>query len=93
MFKTSAVVQYFSLSVFGKRNQRPGPKVIKLFSCSTQLSIKVIMLTNVKMTTIVDMLTFISIINTTSESLKASQIFIFQYLSFYELLKFHAHLS
>ena len=49
----------------------PGPEVIKLFSCSTQLSMKFIMLINVKMPTIVGILTFISIINTTSESLKA----------------------
>ena len=49
----------------------PGPKVIKLFSCSTQLSTKFILLINVKMTTIVGILTFISMINTTSERLKA----------------------
>ena len=32
---------------------RPGPKVIKCFSCSTQLSMKFIPLINVKMPTIV----------------------------------------
>ena len=36
----------------------PGPEVIKLFSCSTQLSIKIFQLTNVKMPTIVGILTF-----------------------------------
>ena len=41
----------------------PGPKVIKLFSCSTQLRLKFIRLINVKMTTIVDILTFMSRIN------------------------------
>ena len=46
-----------------------GPEVIKLFSCSTQLSTKFIMLMNVKMPTIVGILTFISMINTTSERL------------------------
>ena len=42
---------------------KPGPKVIKLVSCSTQLSLKYILLLNVKMPTIVDILTFISRIN------------------------------
>ena len=54
---------------------------------------KFIMLINVKMPSIVGILTFMSLINTTSESLKARKIFIFQYLSFYEQLKFHAQLS
>ena len=39
---------------------------IKLFSCSTQLSTKFILLINVKMPKIVDILTCISMINTTS---------------------------
>ena len=38
----------------------PGPEVIKLFSCSTQLSIKIFMLISVKMPTIVGILTFMS---------------------------------
>ena len=50
---------------------QPGSEVIKLFSCSTLLSMKFILLINVKMSTIVDILTFISMINTTSERLKA----------------------
>ena len=45
-----------------------------------------IMLINVKMPTIVGILTFISMINTTSECLKARNIFILQYLSFCEQL-------
>ena len=40
----------------GKR-QTPGPEVIKLFSCSTQLSMKFSPLINVKMPTIVGILT------------------------------------
>ena len=64
----------------------PGPEVIKLFSYSTQLSMKFILLINVKMPTIVDILTFISMINITSERLKASNFFICRYFSFYELL-------
>ena len=49
----------------------PGPEVIKLFSYSIQLSTKFILLINVKMPTIVNILTFISMINTTFERLKA----------------------
>ena len=40
--------------------QRLGPKVIKLFSCSTQLSMNFFLFINVKMPTIVGILTFIS---------------------------------
>ena len=74
-------------------NLRPGPEVIKPFLRSTQLSIKFIMLINIKMPTIVGILTFISMINNPSESLKARKIFIFQHFSFYEQLKFRAQLS
>ena len=55
----------------GLVNSSPGPEVIKLFSCSVQLSITFTMLINVKMPTIVGILTFMSMINTTPESLKA----------------------
>ena len=65
----------------------PGPKVIKLFSRSTRLSIKFILLINVKMPTIVGILTFISMINI------ARNFFICFYFSFYEQLKFRAQLS
>ena len=37
-----------------------GPEVIKLFSCSTQLSMEFFLLINVKMPTIVGILTFMS---------------------------------
>ena len=47
---------------------------------------------HVKMPTFVGILTFISIFNT-FESLEASKDFIFQHLSFYEQLKFHAQSS
>ena len=50
---------------------RPAPEVIKLFLCSIQLNTKFILLINVKMQTIGGILTFISMINTTSERLKA----------------------
>ena len=74
-------------------SMKPGPEVIKLFPCSTQLSKKFIMLINVKMPTVVGILTFISMINTASESLKARKISIFQHFTFYEQLKVHARLS
>ena len=70
-----------------------GPEVIKLFSCSIQLSMKVIMLINVKMPTIVGISTVIIMINTTSERLKAIRFFIYRYFGFYEQLKFCAQLS
>ena len=47
-------------------------------SCSTQLCIKLLMLVNVKMPTIVVILTFISLIKATSESLKERNGFAFQ---------------
>ena len=63
---------------------RAGPEVIKLLPCSTQLSTKFILLINVKMPTIVDILTFISMINLTFERLKARTNFICWYLIFHE---------
>ena len=70
-----------------------GFEVIKLFPCSTQLSTKFILLINVKMPTIVGILTFISMINTTYERLKARNFFMCWYFSFYKQLKFRAPLS
>ena len=75
-----------------------GAEVIKLISCSTQLSVKSILLIIVKMPTIfgiVGILTFISMMNANnSKSLKAKKVFIhvFQHFSIYEQLKFHAQL-
>ena len=47
--------------------------VIKLFPCSTQKDMNFIRLINVKTSTIIDILTFVSMINTI-ESLEAIQI-------------------
>ena len=69
----------------------PGLDVIKLFSCSTQLSMIFIMLINVKMPTWHFII--LSMINTISEGLKARDFFICRYFSLYEQLKFHAQLS
>ena len=55
---------------FSHFSAKPGPEVIKPFSCSSQ-RVEFIMLINVKMPTIVGILTFISMINTTPEGLKA----------------------
>ena len=48
----------------------PGLEVLKLSSCSNQLSTKFILLINVKMPTIVSILTFISMINKHLRDLK-----------------------
>ena len=53
-----------------------------------QLSMEFIMPINIKTSTIVGILTFISMINTISESLKAREYF-FQHFRFYEQLGFH----
>ena len=76
-----------------KVNLSTGPEVIKLFLCSTQLRMKFIMLINVKMPTIVGILTVISMINTTSENLKERITLLNHYYVFYEQLKFCAQLS
>ena len=69
------------------------PRDYKTFLYSTQLSTKFSLLINVKMPTIVGILTFISMINTTSERLKPRHFLICRYLSFYEQLKFRAQLN
>ena len=54
---------------------------------------KLTMRINVKMPTIVGILIFMSMINTTSEHLKARKVYIFEHFRLYEHLKFHAQLS
>ena len=56
-------------------------------------SMKFVVLINVKMPTIVGILTFISMINTTYEGLKAQKVWFFCIFVFNEQFKFHAHLS
>ena len=68
------------------------PRDYKTFSCSTQLSNKFILIINVKMPTIVGILTFISRINTASESLKARKN-IYHHFTIYEQSNFRAQLS
>ena len=71
----------------------PGPEVIKLFSCSTQLSMKFSPLINVKMPKIVGILTFMRGKNSILGISEPKNSRIFLYLSTYEHFKFHAQLS
>ena len=71
----------------------PGSKVIKLVSMLNSAEHEIFLLINVKMPTIVGILTFISMINKTSERLRARHLFIYRYFSYYEQLKFCAQLS
>ena len=75
------------------RTAKLWPHGYKTFSCSTQLSMKFIMLINVIMSTFAGTLIFISMNDTVSESLKAREAFIFQHFNFFEQLKFHAQVS
>ena len=61
--------------------QHLAPRLYNLFH-KTQLSMEFIMLTNVKMPTIVGILTFISRINAVSESFKARKYLFFNILVF-----------
>ena len=61
--------------------------MLQTFSCSTQLSMNFIMFINVKMPTFVGILTFISIIKTSSENLRARNVSSFYHFSFYDQLK------
>ena len=60
--KKTSISMLCKKGVFGAstHNECSGPKVIKLFSCSTQLSMKFSQLINMKMPTIVGIFIFIS---------------------------------
>ena len=66
-----------------------GPEVIIVFICSTQVGMGFIMHINVKMPSTVGILTFISRIESTSESFKTRKKSPFL-ARFFEHLKFHA---
>ena len=53
----------------------PGPDIVKLVSYSTRLSMESMLLLNVKMPTIVVILTFITRMNTAAECLKPDIFF------------------
>ena len=59
---------------------KPGPEDINLFSSSTHLSIKFIILVNVKMPTIVDISPLISRVNDLLKGLKHANSFDFNFL-------------
>ena len=70
-----------------------GPEVIKLFSCSAQLSMKFFQRINVKMPTIVGTLTFMSGKNSILGLSEPKKSRISWYFYTYVYLKFHAQLS
>ena len=70
-----------------------GPEVIKLFPCSTQLSMKFFLLLNVKMPTIVGILTFMSRKNSILSLSEPEKCWLYWYFHTYEHLKFHAQVS
>ena len=63
-FSIIAVTSYYGCALFKKYcsclSKKPGPEVIKLFPCSTQISMIFLLLINVKMPSIVGILTFMS---------------------------------
>ena len=69
------------------------PEVIKLFSCSIQLSMKFFLLINVKMPTIVGILTFMNRKNSILGLSEPEKAELSWYFYTYEYLKFHAQLS
>ena len=87
-FKKSFQVHYQSAKRFNQdQNQGsvgPGPRGYKTFSMLNSAEHEIYPAHNVKMPTIVGILTFISMINTISERLKARNFFICLYFSFYE---------
>ena len=72
---------------------QPFPEVTKLFSCSTKLRLKFILLINVKMPTSVGILTFMSRTNYRLWQSEPEISTNFDYFSNYEQFKFHAQLS
>ena len=72
---------------------KTGPEVIKLFSCSTQLSMKIFPLINVKMPTIVCILTFMNGKNSILGLSEPDKCWISWYFHIYEQLNFYTQLS
>ena len=89
----SILLTYNSYATLLQVLDKPGPEVIKLFSCSTQLSMKFFLLINVKMPTIVGILTFMSGKNSILGSSEPNISQISWSIYTYEHLKFHAQLS
>ena len=81
------------LITFANRLDPDQTRGYKAFSMLNSAEHKINPAHNVKMPTIVGILSFISKINTTSQRLSAVNLFICRYFSFYEQLKFRAQLS
>ena len=75
-------VSSWALLPIGILNKPSGPKVIKLLTCSTQLSTKFILLIDVKMPTIVGVLTFMSMMMPHLRDLKQATSSLFDVLAF-----------
>ena len=58
--RSSLLFTFLSADISLQFERRCGPEVIKLFSCSTELSKKFFLLISVKMPTIIGILTFMS---------------------------------
>ena len=86
MLGSPYIVQGFTLKpehvLANKGTCTDWPRGYTFFSYSTQLNTKFILLINVKMPTIVGILTFISTTNTTPERLKLKKNFMCRYFSF-----------
>ena len=67
-----------------RKQFEPRPQGYKTFSMLNSAEHKIILLINVKLLTIVGILTFISMMNTKSERLKARNFVMCWYSSFYE---------
>ena len=67
-----------------------GPEVLKVFSCSTQLSMKIFLLIKVKMPIIVGILTFVSGKNSILGLSEPTKSLISRLFYTYEHLKIHA---
>ena len=79
-------------SRYGHCRKQTWPRGYNTFLCSTQLNMKFILFINVKMPTIIGILTFVSRINTISDSFITRKELICQHFSCYEKLKFHSQL-
>ena len=84
---------YWDIQVFVKKSRsRPGFEVIKLFSCSNQMSKSFFLLINVKMPTTVGILTFMSGKNSILDLFEPKGAEFLDTFYTFEHLKFHTRL-
>ena len=92
--KQPIIALYFeSDTVLNVYNLEAWPRGHKTFFMLSSAEHELYPAQNVKIPTIVGILTFISMINTTSERLKARTFLICRYFSLYEQLKFRAQMN